>query len=254
MLRWHPDPAFEVVYRSKYNCSHVPPNAALPDPMGNTSAEPHLVIVQGSVRVPGDKSITHRLLLLAALAPEPSRLQGALTSEDARSTARVLRQLGAQISPLRPSAATNQAVTVIGPRRLKQPVATLNCGNSGTTARLLFGILAGNRLRVTLTGDASLRRRPMQRVTDPLSAMGAKFIGSTAEFLPIEIRGGALRPLQYEQPVSSAQIKSALLLAGLTGSVEVRLREPNGLSRDHTERLLRALFPPGTSARIGGLS
>jgi len=116
----------------------------------------------------------------------------------------------------------------------------LDCGNSGTTTRLLLGLLAAHRFAATLTGDASLRRRPMRRVTVPLTQMGARFEQSNGDGLPLTVRGGALRPLRYELPVSSAQIKSALLLAGLAGGVGLELREPHGRSRDHTERMLRA--------------
>ncbi len=193
-------------------------------------------VVGGSVRVPGDKSITHRALLFSALARGTSYVGGALTSLDARSTARVLRRLGAEISPLR----DGSVVKALGRGRLRPPEAVLDCGNSGTTARLLLGLLAGHRFRATLTGDSSLRRRPMRRVTSPLSRMGAWFEESRGDGLPLTIRGGRLEPLRYEMPVSSAQIKSALLLAGLAGSVEVDVREPHGRSRDHTERLLRA--------------
>ncbi len=195
------------------------------------------MIVGGTVRVPGDKSLTHRALLLGALAPGTSHVGGALTSLDARSSARVLRQLGAGVSPLRPEA----VVTISGRRRFRRPSARLDCGNSGTTTRLLLGLLAGHRFPATLTGDASLRRRPMRRVTVPLGLMGARFTELAGrDGLPLEVRGGPLSPLRYEMPVSSAQIKSALLLAGVAGNVEVALREPHGRSRDHTERLLRA--------------
>jgi 3-phosphoshikimate 1-carboxyvinyltransferase len=192
--------------------------------------------VAGTVRAPGDKSITHRALLLGALAPGASHIGGALTSLDARSSARVLRQLGAEISPLR----ERDVVRIRGRRRFRAPDATLHCGNSGTTTRLLLGLLAGHRFRATLTGDASLRRRPMRRVTLPLSRMGARFEERGGDGLPLTVRGGALRPLRYELPVSSAQIKSALLLAGVIGEVAVDLREPSGRSRDHTERMLQA--------------
>jgi 3-phosphoshikimate 1-carboxyvinyltransferase len=116
----------------------------------------------------------------------------------------------------------------------------LDCGNSGTTTRLLLGLLAGHPFRATLTGDASLRKRPMRRVTGPLSQMGARFVERAGDGLPLTVRGGQLRPLRYVMPVSSAQIKSSLLLAGVAGGVEVEVLEPHGRSRDHTERLLRA--------------
>jgi 3-phosphoshikimate 1-carboxyvinyltransferase len=194
------------------------------------------VRVAGTVRAPGDKSITHRTLLLGALARGVSHVGGALTSLDARSSARVLRQLGAEISPLR----EGDVARITGKGRFRAPDATLNCGNSGTTTRLLLGLLAGHRFRARLTGDASLRRRPMRRVTLPLSRMGARFEEHGGDGLPLTVRGGSLQPLRYEMPVSSAQIKSSLLLAGVVGEVSVDLREPAGRSRDHTERMLRA--------------
>ena len=161
-------------------------------------------------------------------------LIGALTSEDARSTARVLRQLGARISPL----GANRSVTVRGRGRLTPPAGTLDCGNSGTTARLLLGLLAAHPFPATLSGDRSLRRRPMRRVTDPLQAMGASISDQLRDGLPLTIRGGHLHALDWRLPVASAQIKSALLLAGVAAGVEVTLHEP-APSRDHTERLLR---------------
>jgi 3-phosphoshikimate 1-carboxyvinyltransferase len=141
------------------------------------------------------------------------------------------------VSPLKPGS----VVTIRGRQRFRRPDLRLNCGNSGTTTRLLLGLLAAHRFASVLTGDASLRRRPMRRVTQPLERMGARFTElAGGDGLPLEVRGAKLVPLRYELPVSSAQIKSALLLAGLAGQVEVALREPHGRSRDHTERLLRA--------------
>jgi 3-phosphoshikimate 1-carboxyvinyltransferase len=194
------------------------------------------VRVAGSIRVPGDKSITHRVLLLGALARGTSRIRGALTSFDARSTARVLRQLGAGVSPLR----QGTTATIHGRGSFLRPSEVLDCGNSGTTTRLLLGLLSAHRFSATLTGDQSLRRRPMRRVTAPLTSMGARFIERNGDGLPLTVEGATLQSLRYEMPVSSAQIKSALLLAGLAGAVDVELREPHGRSRDHTERLLRA--------------
>ena len=187
--------------------------------------------VQGAVRPPGDKSISHRALMLASLARGTSELSGLLTGEDVRSTARVLRQLGADVSPLR-----GAAVLRVRGRPFRSPKGALECGNSGTTARLLLGVLAGRPLVARLTGDASLRRRPMRRVTEPLRAMGARIDEAPGDALPLTIRGGRLHPLAYATPVASAQIKSALLFAGLTGHVGVTIREPYR-SRDHTERL-----------------
>src|SRR5205809_3211738 len=187
--------------------------------------------VEGVVRPPGDKSISHRAVMLAGLARGASELEGLLTGADVKSTARVLRQLGARVSSVREGG----NVTVHA-SRISHPASRLNCGNSGTTARLMLGILAGQPFAATLTGDASLRRRPMRRVTEPLRAMGAEIQEKGGDALPLTIRGGGLHALTYTTPVASAQIKSALLLAGLTGNVAVTIREPYR-SRDHTERL-----------------
>ena len=190
-------------------------------------------VARGVVRPPGDKSISHRVLMLASLARGKSEIAGLLTGDDVKSTARVLRQLDADISTIRES-----AVLVTG-KRLTPHAARLHCGNSGTTARLMLGILAGQRFTATLTGDASLRRRPMRRVTEPLKAMGAD-IEEQGDSLPLTIHGGTLRSLTYTSPVASAQVKSAILLAALTGKVPVTIREPYR-SRDHTERLFAHL-------------
>ncbi|MGH7591032.1 MAG: 3-phosphoshikimate 1-carboxyvinyltransferase [Gemmatimonadales bacterium] len=193
--------------------------------------------VSGTVRVPGDKSVTHRALMLATLAGGTSWIGGALTAFDARSTARVLRALGAEISPLVP----DLAVRVRARRRFRRPSRRLDCGNSGTTTRLLLGLLAAHPFRAELIGDASLRRRPMRRVTAPLVQMGAHVEDlAGGDGLPLAIHGGRLHQLRYELPVASAQVKSALLLAGMAAAVPVHLREPLGRTRDHTERLLRA--------------
>jgi 3-phosphoshikimate 1-carboxyvinyltransferase len=193
--------------------------------------------VAGEITVPGDKSITHRALFLAGLAPGASRLGGALTSLDVRSSARFLRAVGVGVSPLR----AGVAVRVDGRARWRSPTDAIHCGNAGTTARLGLGLLAGRPVAATLTGDASLRRRPMARVTEPLARMGARFSPADADRLPITVRGGRLSSLRWELPVSSAQLKSALLLAGLVSGVDVAVREPAGRSRDHTERMLRGL-------------
>ena len=191
--------------------------------------------VHGTVRPPGDKSISHRALMLAALARGTSKIAGLLPGDDVKSSARVLRQLGAKISTIR-----DGVVTKVSHAPLTTPHSRLNCGNSGTTARLMLGILAGQRFRAMLTGDASLRKRPMRRVTEPLKTMGAEIVEQRGDGLPLEIRGGRLRGLVYTSPVASAQVKSALLLAGLTGGVPVTIREPYR-SRDHTERLFAHL-------------
>jgi 3-phosphoshikimate 1-carboxyvinyltransferase len=208
------------------------------------------VIVGGSIRPPGDKSITHRALIVAAAARTRVTLRGALAALDARATAAALRQLGAEVGPLRAGA----RVTVTG-RRWASPESTLDCGNSGTTARLLLGALAGQPIRARLTGDASLRGRPMRRVTTPLRAMGALIEEEAGDGLPLRIRGGRLRPFSYHTPVASAQLKTALLLAGVTGGVPVTVSEPVR-SRDHTERLLAHLgfdlTVRGTSVTLAG--
>ena len=192
-------------------------------------------MVSGVVRPPGDKSISHRVLMLAALAKGKSELSGLLTGDDVKSSARVLRQLGAGISRIQESGVW------VSSSRLLAPSSALNCGNSGTTARLLLGILAGQKFPATLTGDASLRRRPMRRVTEPLKQMGARIQErGDSGGLPLTIHGGNLRGLTYSSPVASAQVKSAILFAGLTGKVAVTIREPYR-SRDHTERLLAHL-------------
>jgi 3-phosphoshikimate 1-carboxyvinyltransferase len=190
--------------------------------------------VHGFVRPPGDKSLTHRALIFGALARGRSEIRGALTSADTRTTARVVRQLGASAGPLR----AGSTVTVTG-APWRAPRDTLHCGNSGTTARLMLGALAGHAFACRLTGDASLRRRPMRRVTEPLVRMGAG-VTARGDGLPLTIRGGALRGIDYRSPVASAQIKSAILLAALTGGVRVTVHEPRR-SRDHTERLLQHL-------------
>lgn len=187
--------------------------------------------------VPGDKSITHRALLLAAMARGASRIVDPLVSLDVRSTARVLRQLGAAVPALRGAA----PLVIQGRGRFQRPADVLHCGNSGTTARLLLGLLAAHDFTARLTGDRSLRRRPMRRVTEPLTVMGARVTPPGAERLPLAIRGGPLETIRWELPVSSAQLKSAILLAGVAGRVPVAVREPAGMSRDHTERMLRAL-------------
>jgi 3-phosphoshikimate 1-carboxyvinyltransferase len=186
--------------------------------------------VSGVVRVPGDKSISHRALFLAALGRESSSLSGLLAGQDVHSTARFLRQLGATIAPVR----SDHAVQVVG-KRFHSPRSTLHCGNSGTTARLGLGVIAGHPIRARLTGDASLRRRPMRRVIEPLRLMGARF-EADRDTLPLEVRGGKLHGITYASPIASAQAKSAILLAALAGRVPVTITEP-WRSRDHTERL-----------------
>ncbi|MGD8320877.1 MAG: 3-phosphoshikimate 1-carboxyvinyltransferase [Gemmatimonadota bacterium] len=190
------------------------------------------------IRMPGDKSLTQRALIFAALADGESRLSGLLHGGDAASTAAALRRLGAGIGAL-PDDGGEMRVRGAGLRGLRAPDGPLDLGNSGTGTRLLLGVLAGSGLRVTLTGDDSLRSRPMARVTRPLGQMGATFRElDRPGRLPLEVRGThPLRPLDWDSPVASAQVKSALLLAGVTGSAFVMVTEPRQ-SRDHTERML----------------
>lgn len=202
---------------------------------GVVTAAPGLV----EVHVPGDKSISHRALLLGTLADGRSVVRGLLTAEDAHSSATVLRALGAEIGELEGN--TMLEIRGRGLNGLRAPTTTLDCGNSGTTARLLLGLLAGQPFTTTVTGDASLRSRPMRRVTDPLTTMGAHFEElERPDRLPVRVTGGPLDPIVYTSPAASAQIKSAILLAGLTGGAGVRLTEPVR-SRDHTERMLQAM-------------
>jgi 3-phosphoshikimate 1-carboxyvinyltransferase len=191
-----------------------------------------------NVTVPGDKSITQRALILAALAPGESRLTGLLAGADPQSTAGALRALGARIDPI---PGDGSLVRVRGAARegLHAPADALDLGNSGTGARLLMGVLAACPFESVLTGDESLRSRPMKRCTDPLGQMGASFEALENEGrLPLRVRGGPLRALTYDMPIATAQVKSALLLAGLVGRVPVVLTEP-GRTRDHTERMFR---------------
>lgn len=190
-------------------------------------------------RVPGDKSVSQRALILGALAQGENRIRRILTGADPIATAGALRALGAPIPPL-DAAGGEIRFRGVGLRGFRPPEGTLDLANSGTGARLLLGVLAGSPLDAVVTGDESLRRRPMARVTDPLGTMGAEFTFLEAEDrLPLRVRGGSLSELTYRLPVASAQLKSALLLAGLVGRVPVHLVEPHR-SRDHTERMLSA--------------
>lgn len=192
------------------------------------------------LRVPGDKSITHRALILAALASGSSRIVRPLIGADTRSTAAGLRAMAVAV----PELGADVRIEGAGLHGLQASADPIDCGNSGTTARLLMGVLAGYAFPCTLTGDASLCSRPMRRVTVPLELMGATFEELEREDrLPIHVQGGALRPLRYDSPHASAQVKSAILLAGLTGSADVAVAEPI-LSRDHTERMLAHIGVP----------
>ncbi|HIK44350.1 MAG TPA: 3-phosphoshikimate 1-carboxyvinyltransferase [Leptolyngbyaceae cyanobacterium M65_K2018_010] len=196
------------------------------------------VALGGRVQIPGDKSISHRSLMLGAIAQGETRIQGLLLGEDPRSTAACFQALGVQISPLEEDWVTVQGV---GLGHLQEPVDVLNAGNSGTTLRLMLGLLASHPDRFfTVTGDSSLRSRPMDRVIQPLSQMGAQIWGRQGNRLaPLAVRGMGLKPMHYHSPVASAQVKSCLLLAGLMTEGATTVTEPS-LSRDHSERMLRA--------------
>jgi 3-phosphoshikimate 1-carboxyvinyltransferase len=191
----------------------------------------------GEARVPGDKSISHRAALLAAVARGSTEIDGFLEAEDCLATIAAVRALGADV--LRTGAGTYR-VTGAGRRGLREPANVIDCGNSGTTARLLLGLLAGQPFWSMLTGDDSLRRRPMGRVAAPLRTMGATVVGrADSTQLPLAVRGAErVQAITYESPVASAQVKSAILLAGLTADAPVRVTEP-APSRDHSERMLR---------------
>lgn len=195
--------------------------------------------LRGCVRVPGDKSISHRSVLFAALAEGTSELTGVLDSEDVRSTIGAVRALGARVDELGEDArGLRLRVTGWGAEGPRTPAGPIDCGNSGTTARLLLGVVAGFPVTATLTGDASLSRRPMRRVTEPLERMGAIF-ETTDGRLPVKVIGGALAAIEFQMPVASAQVKTAVLLAGLRAEGTTTVTEP-APSRDHTERMLPA--------------
>ncbi len=202
--------------------------------------------LRGELTVPGDKSISHRALILAAMAERSSSVLNLAPGADVRSTWKCLERLGTRIK------GTTARVTVEGGgwRGFKNPDRPLDAGNSGTTMRLLMGVLAGNAVKATLTGDESLSRRPMARVAEPLRRMGASILLSEGDRAPVTVGGGALKGIDYASPVASAQVKSAVLLAGLLATGDTSVTEPV-LSRDHTERIL-PLF--GIEVRRRGLT
>jgi 3-phosphoshikimate 1-carboxyvinyltransferase len=191
--------------------------------------------VSGSLKVPGDKSISHRSLIFGALAHGTSRVTSVLQSADVHSTAGVLRALGVRV----PELSSDMTVHGVGRAGMSQPAHDLDCGNSGTTTRLMAGVLAALPISTTLVGDASLSRRPMRRVARPLEAMGARVTLPVHHGLPMTIHGGALHEIDWTSEVASAQIKSAVLLAALVAGVRASVTEP-ARSRDHTERMLAA--------------
>lgn len=212
--------------------------AALPHQTLSLQMPPDGVALRGRIRVPGDKSISHRSLMLGAIAQGETRIQGLLLGEDPRSTARCFASMGVKISDLEQDWVTVQGV---GLGNLQEPEDVLDAGNSGTTLRLMLGILASHSDRFfTVTGDSSLRSRPMSRVIKPLSQMGATIWGRQGNSLaPLAVRGQQLQPIHYQSPIASAQVKSCVLLAGLLAEGATTVTEPS-LSRDHSERMLRA--------------
>ncbi len=193
--------------------------------------------ISGVVELPGDKSISHRYAMLASLARGRSEIENYSPAADCASTLQCVSKLGAKVERLNGSGKARVAVTGAGLDGWKRPRKTLDAENSGTTLRLMTGLLAGQKFDSAITGDASLRRRPMKRVIEPLSLMGARIEARESNFAPLEIHGAPLHQIQYALPVASAQVKSAILLAGLLAegesSVEERVR-----TRDHTELAL----------------
>ena len=199
--------------------------------------------------VPPDKSISHRAVMFASIAKGKSTVKNLLLAADTISTLNAMKLLGAQMNGFGkqtdvPGLGTyfeNYEITGAGLRGLKNPGKEIDCGNSGTTMRLLSGLLAGNPFRSVLVGDESLSKRPMGRVIKPLSLMGAKIKATVDDkYPPLEIDGGPLTAIEYDMPVASAQVKSALILAGLYANGETIIREPHP-SRDHTEKMLSAM-------------
>ncbi|WP_295569831.1 3-phosphoshikimate 1-carboxyvinyltransferase [Stenotrophomonas maltophilia] len=210
--------------------------------------------LQGSLTIPGDKSVSHRSVMFAALADGTSHIDGFLEGEDTRATARIFSQLGVRIETPSPSQRIVHGVGIDG---LQAPDAALDCGNAGTGMRLLAGLLAGQAFDCTLIGDESLSGRPMRRVTGPLSQMGAKIDTESDGTPPLHVHGGQLlHGIDFASPVASAQIKSAVLLAGLYAQGETQVTEPHP-TRDYTERMLSAFgvdieFSPGKARLRGG--
>ncbi len=196
--------------------------------------------LKGAIRVPGDKSISHRSIMLGSLADGVSTIEGFLEGEDALATLQAFRDMGVNIE-----GPTQGKVTIhgVGIHGLKSPKKPLYCGNSGTSMRLLAGLLAGQSFSSVLTGDSSLSKRPMKRVADPLKKMGADITLQEGGFAPIHIKPVRLQPLDYVMPVASAQVKSCLILASLYVQGTSRITEP-APCRDHTERMLRGFGYP----------
>ena len=210
--------------------------------------------LQGSVAVPGDKSVSHRAIMLAAIADGESRIEGFLEGEDTRATAAIFAQLGVRIEAPDSGVRIVHGVGIDGLQAPRQP---LDCGNAGTAMRLLAGLLAGQRFGSVLVGDASLTRRPMSRVIEPLSRMGARIYSESGGFPPLRIEPAErLQAIDFQAEIASAQLKSAVLLAGLSARGTTIVREPQP-TRDYTERMLAAFgwpieFEPGLVRLPGG--
>ncbi|MCT6923165.1 3-phosphoshikimate 1-carboxyvinyltransferase [Metasolibacillus sp.] len=191
--------------------------------------------LQGTITVPGDKSVSHRSVMFGAIAEGTTTVEGFLLGEDCLSTIDCFRKLGVQIDV----DGTNVTITSNGIDAWQEPTEVLYTGNSGTTTRLMIGLLAGTKLHTVMTGDASIAKRPMRRVADPLRLMGAHITGrENGQYTPVAIQGKELTAIDYTMPVASAQVKSAILLAGLRAQGTTVVRESE-VSRDHTERMLR---------------
>ena len=217
-------------------------------PMAEHRFPPATGPLTGRIAVPGDKSISHRALMLGALAVGETRIDGLLESEDVRATAAALQAMGAVIE----QEEERWSIHGVGTGGLLQPDTALDMGNSGTSARLLMGLIASHGVTAVLTGDASLSRRPMGRVIEPLSLTGAQFAPSLGGTLPLRMEGTALAaPVEYRLPVPSAQVKSALLLAGLNARGRTTVIEPVA-TRDHTERMLTGFGVPVAIEEVDG--
>ncbi len=187
----------------------------------------------GNPTIPGDKSISHRGLILGALAAGTTEVIDILDGEDVQSTAHCLRLLGVEINQV----GNRTLIKGIGESGFKNPISILDCGNSGTTMRVMMGVLAGSRVTATLTGDSSLTKRPMKRVSAPLIEMGAQFELTNDNFAPVKVIGSRIHSIDYQLKIASAQIKTAILMAALNAEGKTRIFGEIG-SRDHTERLL----------------
>ncbi|PLX74784.1 MAG: 3-phosphoshikimate 1-carboxyvinyltransferase [Desulfuromonas sp.] len=211
------------------------------------SASPGL---RGEVSVPGDKSISHRSIMFGSLADGVTRVSGFLQGEDNYATLKAFRSMGVEIDD---RGNGELAISGVGLHGLKEPSDVIDCGNSGTTMRLMTGLMSGQDFFSVLSGDQYLRRRPMRRVVAPLTEMGANISGRNGgELAPLAIQGGGLHGIEYSSPVASAQIKSALLLAGMYADVPTTVYEPH-LSRDHSERMLRS-FGATLETFVGGVT